>query len=276
MRNSPFFVSNVSQTSFSASSIFSTPAHFNSTFPLTDPSTNSTFIFPSTPVADGTFDFVTFCFISGLTLLSLLSFVFIFHLRLRSRQFPHLRNFNSLWTVRLLLIFFALLWALNEVFRLHFIRRKYIFPFLPSLTLNQQHNLCKVHVVLSLGLFEPGFLITLLFLVNVSIKKQSPSGIWAAIIVWPICFPLLVLQTLSVFFSPLQEHIPKYMHSSSFISTDLLGNKTVLCTYPLYSAIFFGGFVVAYLSAFLFSCWRVISFVINRKIQILYMVLLCW
>ncbi|KAK4351016.1 hypothetical protein RND71_030329 [Anisodus tanguticus] len=278
MRKSPFSVANGSETSFasfpltSASSIFTSPANFpsdfNSTFPLTDLSSNSTFRFPSAPIADGTFDFVTICFISGLILLSLLSFIFTFHLRLRSRQYPHLQNFNSLWTVRLLLVLFAFLWAFNEVFRLHLIPRKYNFPFLPTLTLNQQSNLCKVHVVLSLGLFEPGFLITLLFLVNVSIKTQSPSGIWAAIVVWPICLPLLVLQILCVFFSPLQEHIPKYMHSSSFLSIDLSGNKTVLCTYPLYSGILFGGFTVAYLLAFLFSCWRVISFVINRKIQV--------
>lgn len=278
MRKSPFFVANGSEASLSSfplipgSTILSSPSHipsdYNSSFPLTDPYSNSSFLFPSAPVVDGTFDFVTICFISGLLLLSLLSFVFIFHLRLRSRQYPHLQNFNSLWTVRLLLVFFAFLWALNEVFRLHFIRRKYILPFLPSLTLNQQDSLCKVHVVLSLGLFEPGFLITLLFLVNVSIKKQSPSGIWAVIVVWPICLPFLVLQILSVFFSPLQEHIPNYMHSSSFLSTDVLGNKTVLCTYPLYSSILFGGFTVAYLLAFVFSCWRVISFVINRKIQV--------
>ncbi|CAN4089491.1 unnamed protein product [Withania somnifera] len=245
------------------------PSYFNSTYPLTHPSSfNSSFLFPSASVADGTFDFTTFCFISGLLLLSFLSLVFIFHLCLRSRQYPHLQNFNSLWAVRLLLVFFAFLWALNEVFRLHFVRRKYILPFLPFLTLNQQATLCKVHVVLSLGLFEPGFLITLLFLVNVSIKIQNPREIWAVIVVWPICFPLLVLQILVVFFSPLQQHIPEYMHSSSFLSTDPWGNEAVLCTYPLYSAILFGGFIIAYSSAFLFSCWRVISFVINRKIQV--------
>ncbi|WMV30678.1 hypothetical protein MTR67_024063 [Solanum verrucosum] len=97
--------------------------------------------------------------------------MFIFYFLLRSRQYSHLRNFNYLWTVRLLLVFFAFLWALNKVFQLH-----YILPFLLSLTLNQQANLCKVHVVLSLGLFELAFLTILLFLINVSIKKQSPSG----------------------------------------------------------------------------------------------------
>nr|XP_004235007.1 uncharacterized protein LOC101245335 [Solanum lycopersicum] len=278
MRKSPFYVANGSEASLSSfpvipgSTILSTPSHissdFNSSLPLPDPYSNSTFLFPSAPVFDGTFDFITICFISGLLLLSLLSFVFIFHLRLRSRQYPHLKNFNSLWTVRLLLVFFAILWALNEVVRLHFIRRNYILPLLPPLTLNQQANLCKVHVVLSVGLFEPAFLTTLLFLVNVSIKKHSPSGIWAVIVVWPICLPLLVLQILAVFFSPLQKRLPIYLHSSSFVSTDNLGNQTVLCTYPVYSSILFGGFTVAYLLAFVISCWRVISFVINRKIQV--------
>ncbi|KAL3342344.1 hypothetical protein AABB24_026388 [Solanum stoloniferum] len=206
MRKSPFSVANGSEASLSSfplipgSTILSTPSHipsdFNSSLPLPDPYSNSTFLFPSAPVVDGTFDFVTICFISGLLLLSLLSFVFIFHLRLRSRQYPHLKNFNSLWTVRLLLVFFAILWALNEVFRLHFIRRNYILPFLPPLTLNQQANLCKVHVVLSVGLFEPAFLTTLLFLVNVSIKKQSPSGIWAGRFVYLFwCFRSLLCSS---------------------------------------------------------------------------------
>ncbi|TMW89160.1 hypothetical protein EJD97_017575 [Solanum chilense] len=243
MRKSPFYVANGSEASLSSfpvipgSTILSTPSHissdFNSSLPLPDAYSNSTFLFPSAPVFDGTFDFITICFISGLLLLSLLSFVFIFHLRLRSRQYPHLKNFNSLWTVRLLLVFFAILWALNEVVRLHFIRQNYILPLLPPLTLNQQANLCKVHVVLSVGLFEPAFLTTLLFLVNMSIKKHSPSGIWAVIVVWPICLPLLVLQILAVFFSPLQKRLPIYLHSSSFVSTDNLGNQTVLCTYPI-------------------------------------------
>ncbi|PHT53404.1 hypothetical protein CQW23_07866 [Capsicum baccatum] len=263
MRKSPFFVA----TNGSDAIISSFPLIPNSDFNST--SLNSTFLFPSVSLSDSTFDFATVCFISALLLLSFLCLIFIFHLRFRSRQYPLLQHINSLWTVRLLLVFFAFLWAFNEVFRLHFIRRKYVLPFLPSLTLNQQANLCKVQVVLSLGLFEPGFLITLLFLVNVSIKIQNnPSDISALFVVWPICVPLLVLQILLVFFSPLQEHIPVYMHSSSFLSIDVLGNKAVLCTYPLYSAILFGGFVIAYLIAFLFSCWRVISFVINRKIQV--------
>ncbi|KAM3381734.1 hypothetical protein P3S68_007307 [Capsicum galapagoense] len=203
MRKSPFFVA----TNGSDALISSFPLIPNSDFNST--SLNSTFLFPSVSLSDGTFDFATVCFISALLLLSFLCLIFIFHLRFRSRQYPLLQHINSLWTVRLLLVFFAFLWAFNEVFRLHFIRRKYVLPFLPSLTLNQQANLCKVQVVLSLGLFEPGFLITLLFLVNVSIKIQNnPSDISALFVVWPICVPLLVLQILLVFFSPLQEHIP--------------------------------------------------------------------
>uniref|UniRef100_A0A3Q7FKD9 Uncharacterized protein n=1 Tax=Solanum lycopersicum TaxID=4081 RepID=A0A3Q7FKD9_SOLLC len=38
---------------------------------------------------------------------------------------------------------------------------------------------------------------------------------------------------LAVFFSPLQKRLPIYLHSSSFVSTDNLGNQTILCLVSL-------------------------------------------
>ncbi|XP_060178048.1 uncharacterized protein LOC132607959 isoform X1 [Lycium barbarum] len=235
---------------------------------LTDPTSKPSVLLPSIPIADGASDFATFSFVFGILLLSLFSFAFIFHLRIRSRQLPHLQNFNSLWAVRLLLVLFASLWAVNEVIRLPFIRRRYLYPFLPSLSLHQQADLCKVHVVLSLGFFEPGFLITLLFLVNESIKTQNPFRTWGVALVCLACSPILLLQSFFVFFSPLEAKLPIYMHTSSYVSTDLLGNKSVLCTYPLFSCIVFGVFSIAYSLAFLLACWRVVAFVINKKIRV--------
>ncbi|KAK2995889.1 hypothetical protein RJ640_028297 [Escallonia rubra] len=225
------------------------------------------FFVPPIAVMDSAFDLATLSFISGLFLLSLLSLSFIFHLRLKSHRSHHLRNFNNLWSVRLLLVSFVALWSINEVLRLPFFRRRYLFPFLPALTLIEQASLCKVHLVLSLGLFEPGFLVTLLFLVNISIKKQNPNQMRAFTSVLITCFPVLLLQTVFVFLSPLQARLPLIMHRTSVLSMDAFGNKTVMCTYPLSSWVVFAAFGLAYVLGFILSCWRVVTFVINKKIR---------
>ncbi|KAA8540083.1 hypothetical protein F0562_026775 [Nyssa sinensis] len=189
--------------------------------------------FPPIPVLDySAFDLATVALISGLLLLSFLSVSFIFHLRLKSQSSDHLRNFNSLWTVRFLLISFITLWALNEIIRLPIFRQQYLYPFLPFLTISQQANLCKTHVVLSLGFFEPGFL------------------------------------TLFVFFSPSEVEIPDAFRKSFVLSMDDFGNKTVLCTYPLLNTTMFGAFGIAYSLGLLLSCWRVVSLVINKALRI--------
>ncbi|XP_075499857.1 uncharacterized protein LOC142538422 [Primulina tabacum] len=225
------------------------------------------FLFSSVPTAKTIFDFATLSFIACLLLFSLFAFSFVFHLRLRSRHLPHLRKFNSLWTVRLLLVLLAAFWALNEILRLPFVRRKYFYPFLPPISLQQQANICKLHVVLSLGLFEPGFLITLLFLVNVSIKKRNQSQIWALVSIFAACTPIALLQTFLVHFWPVETKLSKFLHGSSVLSNDNNGNRTVLCTYPFFSCVVFSAFAIGYVMVFLLSCWRVLSFVINKSIR---------
>jgi len=233
--------------------------------------TNPSFFIPSVLMARSSFDLVTVAIIAAFLLLSVLSFLFIFHLRLKSRRMRHLQEFNSLWIVRLLLVTLAFLWAVNEIIRLPNIRRTYLDPFL---TLNQQTNLCKFHVVLSLGFYEPGFLITLLFFVNVSIKKKNPCRMWALLCVSMVCSPMILIQTILVYFAPLETQLPKFVHGSSILTIDFQGNKTVLCTYPFFSCVVFWVFGIVYALAFLFSCWRVLDFVINKSIRVRISVLL--
>ncbi|KAL2550829.1 hypothetical protein Fot_12359 [Forsythia ovata] len=230
-----------------------------------DPYMDANFFFPSVLVARSGFDLATVAIIAALLLLSVVSLSFIFYLRIKSRRMQHLQNFNSLWTIRLLLVTFAFLWAVNEIIRLPNVRRKYLDPFL---TLNQQTNLCKFHVVLSFGFYEPGFLITLLFLVNVSIKKKNPCRMWALLCVCMVCSPMTLIQTILVYFSPLETQLPKFVHGSSILTIDFQGNKTVLCTYPFFSCVVFWVFAIVYALAFLFSCWRVLDFVINKSIRV--------
>ncbi|EYU19680.1 hypothetical protein ABFS82_06G097900 [Erythranthe guttata] len=244
------------------------PSPSPSQFPIVpDYTTHEIFFFSSIPIAKSGFDLATLATIAALLLLSLISFSVVIYTRLRSRRLRHLENFNSLWTVRLLLVTITSIWAVNEILRLPLVRRKYLYPFLPTLNLHQQSNICKIHVVLSLGFLEPSFLVTLLFLVNVSIKKSNPSRMWALVSLLAVCAPVTLLQLFFVYSSPLEGRLPRFMHGSSVAGSDYFGSRTALCTYPFFSSVVFGGFAAAYAVAFLCSCWRVMDLVINKGIR---------
>lgn len=225
------------------------------------------FAVPALPPFDTALDLTLLALVAVLLLLSSLSFAFVVHLRLKSRSAPHLGNFNSLWTVRLLLVSSTTLWALVELLRVPFFRRRYIAPSLPFLTESQEADLCKFHAVLSLGLCEPVFLLTALFLVNVSIKKKDPRRLWALVFVFGVCLPLLFLQILFVFYQPIDLLLPQVFGRSSYISKDEFGNDTVLCTYPLMSIIVFGAFGITYSLCFFLSSCKVMSLVINKGLR---------
>ncbi|KAL7146075.1 hypothetical protein ABFS83_06G016900 [Erythranthe nasuta] len=223
-------------------------------------------LFNSFPVPKLVFDLVTLSFIAALLLLCLIASAFIIQIQLKSRRAHHLQEFNSLWILRSLLVFLSSLWAVNEILRLPLLGKRHIYPFLPSITLQQQDNFCKIHAVLSLGFFEPGFLITLLFLVNVSIKKRNPRQTRSLVTVFILSSPMMLSNIFFVYFSPFEAQMPRFMHGSSVLSADKLGNRMVLCTYPFFSFLIFAAFTAVYAVAFLFSCWRVMAVVINKQI----------
>lgn len=78
---------------------------------------------------------------------------------------------------------------------------------------------------------------------------------------------MLVLQVIFVYFNPLKMGLPKFMHGSYVLATDEFGNRAVVCLYPFFSCVIFAGFAVAYAMGFLVSCWRVMAFVINKRIR---------
>ncbi|PNX81463.1 hypothetical protein L195_g037482 [Trifolium pratense] len=218
----------------------------------------------ASPVLNSTFDLTTVIFISALTVLSVLSLCFIFHLRFKSKSLTFLQNFNSLWTVRFLLVLFIFFWSIVELLRLPFFRRRYLYPFLPALGTSEQTHLCKISVVLSLGFFEPAFLVTLLFLLNASITKKTPKDSWAITFVLVTCVPLFILHGLLVYFNPLENQIPILLRQHSVVLED----ETVLCAFPFLNSVVFAAFGAAYCTWFLFSCWRVLSLVINKNLRI--------
>ncbi|XP_052186829.1 uncharacterized protein LOC127797735 [Diospyros lotus] len=230
-----------------------------------DPLKEESFLYPTVPIPDSPFDLATLSLVSLLLVLSLISLSFVFHLRLRSRRSRHLQNFNTLCSIRTLLVFFVSAWAINEVIRLPFFYRRYLGRLLPYLTVSHEDTLCKIQVVLSLGFFEPGFLITLFFLLNVSIKKRSLQDDWTVPYIIFSCFPVFLLQILFVLPSPLKSLLPNVFHTSSVLTVGASGQKELVCACPLSNTIVFAGFGVVYSQGFLFSYLRIVSLVINKS-----------
>ena len=164
----------------------------------------------------------------------------------------------------MLLVVFVSSWAVNEILRLPLIR------LFPSLTFSKQEGLCKLQVVLSLGFLEPGFLITLLYLINVSIKQRNPTNKWSrsVLMVMVMSLPPLILQIIFLLFTPLKEQLPRVMTRASLLSVDGFGNDRVICTYPLLSCILFCVFAIVYSMGLLVACWQVVSMVINKTIRV--------
>ncbi|KAI9097624.1 hypothetical protein K1719_025395 [Acacia pycnantha] len=208
-------------------------------------------------------DLSVLAFVSALILLSLLSLSFIFHLRFKSKSLPHLHHFNSLWTVRFLLVFFIFLWALSQLLPRH--------HFFSLTDLPAQHaTLCRIHIVFSLGFFQPAFLVTLLSLLNASLRNKTPTDTWAISFVLLICIPIAVLHLLSILLQPYYElRLPLPFHQTSVLRTiDDSGTQTVVCAYPLLNSIVFAAFGVSYGFWFLCSTWKVLSVVINKGLRI--------
>lgn len=211
----------------------------------------SSYYLRSIPVTD----FAILSVVAFLLLLSLLSLFCIFHLRLKSRSSLHLRSFNNLWTIRLLLVVLVACWAVTQILHLPFIRE--------PLTFSQQAYLCKFHIVLSLGFLQPGFLVTLLYLINLFIKQRNPSEKWSVLVlVKLITLPTLILQIILLFFTPLKEQLPWVL------SVDSFGNKRMIYTYPLLSSVVFCAFAIVYSMGLLLACWRVVLLVINKAIRL--------
>jgi hypothetical protein len=217
------------------------------------------------------FDIITVILITLILTISLLSLTFIFHLRFKTRSSPHLHNFNTLWSLRLLLVLSVILWSISYLLRSSlFLQRLRIF------TLQQGIFLCKLHVVLTLGLFEPAFLTTLLFLLNLSIQKRDPSRTFTNIAhILLVCLPVLLFQMLAVFYSPISftnssdQILPGIFQRNHIVHHEFsTGEESAVCAYPLLSTIVFAVFAFSFLLGFVLSCCRVISIVINKRLRL--------
>ncbi|XP_058106360.1 uncharacterized protein LOC131249574 [Magnolia sinica] len=211
-------------------------------------------------------DLATLTFLLILIFISIFSISFIFHFRLKTlNSSQHLRDFNSLWPTRILLVSFVLLWSLSELLRLS----------LPSkvLTLPQQQSLCKAYIVASQGIFQPAFFLTLLFLVSVSLHCSNyhntlPKALSTILLT---CLPVLFLQVFFVFFSSrvsIFRNLPEIFRRDSVVLRRAGHTDRIFCAYPLFSTVVLSGFGGGFLTWFLVVCWRAVSLVINKTLRV--------
>ncbi|KAJ7518896.1 hypothetical protein O6H91_20G014100 [Diphasiastrum complanatum] len=200
----------------------------------------------------------------------------------RRGRFYALRDFNSPWQVRIILVTFAVLWGLTELLRLPLLRRK--GWLLHTLRFNWQANLCRLYALLSLGFAEPCFFLTALFLVRGSLRDApfTPRRKWNSrviALVLGFCFPVFLLQLFFVVITPALEfhrgykieregygEIPPYF-TQAFQELGANNQRLAACTYPLFSSLVLALFAVFFLIYFLYVGWKMILVVINRKLQ---------
>ncbi|KAL1337288.1 hypothetical protein HN51_031941 [Arachis hypogaea] len=229
-------------------------------------------LMPTSRAVNSAFEVATVTLISTLIFLSVVSLFLIFHLQFKSKSLKHLKNFNSLWAVRFLLVFLISLWSLSELLRLPLIRHLHLrlFSFLSDQNdqVSNQVGLCKLHIILSLGFFQPAFLVTLLFLFNASIVTTAKNHFGTVLSVFLTCLPVSALHGILMFSTSWQRALPPTFRQAHVVVTDAFGEDTVLCTYPLLSSAVFAVFAIAYSACFLLSCWNVLSLVINKGLRL--------
>ncbi|KAI5062721.1 hypothetical protein GOP47_0023260 [Adiantum capillus-veneris] len=201
-----------------------------------------------------------------------LAYVLFFHFRVGKERQPLLRDFDSPWVVRLVLICLSMLWTLGELFRLPWLREK--DRMLHNMGIGSQENLCRFHVVWSVGLMEPGLLLTVLFLVQGSLQ-EAPRHLNGRVLLLMClsCLPVFVLQ-LSLAAAGhgssskgFGSALPSYFTRSYKVIQEGSNSQLALCNYPLFSILALGIFSMVFVFCFARLGYRMLCHVINRKLR---------
>eukprot|EP00250_Pteridium_aquilinum_P011620 c20198_g1_i1 orf=311-1525(-) len=204
-----------------------------------------------------------------------LAYVLFFHFRVGKERQPLLRDFDSPWVVRIVLICFSMLWTLGELFRLPWLREK--DRLLHHMGLNAQENLCRLHVVWSVGLMEPSLLLTVLFLVQGSLQ-EAPRLLNGRVLLLMFlsCLPVFILQ-LSVATAAgrgdgghrgFGSKLPSYFIRSYQVVVGNDNTQLALCNYPLFSILALGVFSAVFVFCFARLGYRMLCHVINRRLRL--------
>ncbi|CAN6480379.1 unnamed protein product [Victoria cruziana] len=228
-------------------------------------------VFLQPPDATHIIGFATLFLVSALLLLGLVSLAFLLRFRFKARRsrFLALRDFNSLWLVRIILVGSSFLWALSELFRLPLLRQRgWLFSRLSS---NQQAGLCRLHVAASLGLAEPSFFLAAISLLRGSMQTGKGSGRWEAFLTMAACLPALALHSFVAFGLPRLRR-PRYLDHFFVESFSRRrhgrGAVGIWCSVPLLSTMTTAVSGILFVPYFLSLSWRMMDMVINRRLGV--------
>ncbi|EFJ37463.1 hypothetical protein SELMODRAFT_403815 [Selaginella moellendorffii] len=143
-----------------------------------------------------------------------IAYVFSFRRKIihgRGFNVRHLREFNSPWLLRVLLSSLGALWLLLELLRLPILRnRGWAFH---GLDFQEQANVCRSYVLLTLGFAEPGFFLAALFLIRQSLRSDPFSFMgrrrWrhrSVVFIALLALPAVLVQLFLVFIVPAIEY----------------------------------------------------------------------
>lgn len=202
-----------------------------------------------------------------------LAYVLFFHFRVGKERQPLLRDFDSPWIVRMVLICFSVLWTLGELLRLPWLRGK--DRILHNMGLSSQENLCRFHVVWSIGLMEPGLLLTVLFLVQGSLK-EAPRHLNGRVLLFMFlsCLPVFILQFVFAAAGRGESNrgfgseLPSYFTGSYKVVGEDEGSQLALCNYPLFSILTLGVFSIVFVVYFARLGYQMLCHVINRRLRL--------
>ena len=198
-------------------------------------------------------------------------YIVLFHFRSNKLREPLLQDFDSPWIARMVLVCFFILWNLGEALCLPWSREKdRVFE------VSSQVNLCKAHVVWSLGLMEPGLLLIVLFLVHGALQEGSRKHINVRVLaLMCLCgLPIFVLQVIVAMISNGEGSVfgvaklPSYFTSSyEKVVLDGANVEVELCTYPLLSILPLALFFIVFMPYFTWFGFQLLRNIINRKLR---------
>ncbi|MCO5571967.1 hypothetical protein L7F22_025718 [Adiantum nelumboides] len=204
-----------------------------------------------------------------------ITYVLYFRSQVRRGHLLALQDFNAVWGVRIMLITCAMLWGLIELLRVPLLRHKG-GPF-HAWSLQRQAALCQTHTVLSFGVMEPCFFLTALFLLQGSVRDApfEPLQKWNQKTVSRIlacCLPILGLQAALVIIASQMPGNGRVLHLPAYFSRSYIQGSededAAICTFPLISTLVLGLFSCIYNCCFLWQGCRMVSLVINKRLQI--------
>ncbi|KAJ3675322.1 hypothetical protein LUZ60_004364 [Juncus effusus] len=206
-------------------------------------------------------------------LLTLLGLVCVFRsaffqlwVRFRGHGFLHLYSYfagPSLFRSSLLLLSF--LWSLLQLSRLTFLNQKSRF-LREDLVLRER--ICEFYVAVGLGFAEPSIFLMLSFLLHAALQQGENGTLnprWSRQNIGYVglfCFPCLVWNLFWVFVGG------RFVNFAGvFTKSWVLGSNGVICTFPLSSTIFLGGFNVILTVYVTYLGTRILSLAINKGLR---------